>query len=76
MKDKIFNWLYHGPKNRLLYYLVYIPIMMLLATVVIFLLMGVLPELIAWAFGFSCLIWAIAWPAAKIYELIAGRKIL
>jgi hypothetical protein len=43
---------------------------------VFFLLMGVIPELIAWAFAASCLIWVILWPVSKVYELRTGRKIL
>lgn len=75
MRKLVYKWLEHGPKNKYAYYLLYVPAMLLVAIVVIFLLMGI-PELIAWAFGAACLIWIVIWPLSRIYELFTGKKIL
>lgn len=75
MRKYVYRLLERGPKNKYAYYLLYVPALLLASVVIIFLLMGI-PELIAWAFGASCLIWIVAWPLSKIYELLTGKKIL
>ena len=75
MKDYL-KLITDGPKNKWVYYLLYLPALLLIGICVMFLLMGVLPELIAWFFGAACLIWIIIWPISKVYELITGNKIL
>lgn len=75
MRKIVYRLIEHGPKNKYAYYLLYVPALLLASIAVIFLLMGI-PELIAWAFGASCLIWIVIWPLSKIYELFTGKKIL
>ncbi|MCK9326420.1 MAG: hypothetical protein M0P69_13085 [Bacteroidales bacterium] len=73
--NKLFDIVVNGPKNKV-WYIIYIPVMLAMAAVVLFLLMGVLPELIAYGFGLACIIWVITWPVIKIIEWVTGRKIL
>lgn len=76
MKDKILDWLINGPESRPARFLIYYPAFLIVGCITLFLVFGIIPELIAWAFGFSCLIWAVYWPTAKIYEMITGKKVL
>jgi hypothetical protein len=74
--NAFFNWIENGPKNRIAYYLFYIPVMVAMSLVVLALFMGVLPEAVAWAFAGACLLTVILWPIIKIAERITGRKML
>jgi len=73
--DKILDWLINGPENKLLRYLVYWPVFLIVGSITVFFVIGILPELVAWAFGFSCLVCAVVWPVAKTYEWITGKKV-
>ncbi|MFA5384005.1 MAG: hypothetical protein WC364_04975 [Eubacteriales bacterium] len=74
--NKTLDWLIEGPENKLLRIFVYWPVFLITTVVIIFLVFAIIPELIAWCFGFSCIIWVVVWPITKIYELITGRKVL
>ena len=73
--NRLNNLVTNGPKNKL-WFIAYVPALILASVLIIFLLMAVLPELIAWTFGLACIVSAIVWPIAKIIELITGKKML
>lgn len=70
------NWIENGPKNKIAYYLFYVPVMLALSLLALLLLTGVLPETVAWAFAAACLLTVILWPLIKLIEWITGREIL
>ena len=74
--NKALDWLIEGPENKLFRIFVYWPVFLVVGALAVFLIIGVLPELVAWGFGLSCIIWCVYWPIAKVYELITGRKVL
>jgi hypothetical protein len=50
--------------------------MLAMFAIVLFLLMGVLPELIAWGFGIACVFWVIMvilWPVIKTIKWVIGK---
>jgi hypothetical protein len=73
--DKLLSWTDKPPKNKFLK-LIYWPAFIIVGLFLFGMITIVLPELAAWAFGFSCLIWIVVWPIMKIYEWITGKKVL
>lgn|GEM_PF-4234919 len=71
---KLLDWTDREPKNKFLRYAVFYPAFFGLGIIGLVLVIFILPELIAWAFGFSCLIWAVYWPCSKIYDFIKERR--
>lgn len=73
--SKLFDIVVNGPKNKI-WYIIYIPAMLAMFAIVLFLLMGVLPELIAWGFGIACAFWVIMvmlWPVIKTIKWVIGK---
>lgn len=71
--DRISDWIDNGPKNKVLRYIVYYPVMILLGLASMALLM-IIPEFIAYLFGAACILGIVVWPCIKLHEWLTSRK--
>ena len=62
-----------GPKNPLLRYIVYYPVMFIVGIFLLFIASNVAAEIIGFLLVASCFAQVIIWPTSKLYKWYKGR---
>jgi len=73
-QDKLTQLIDEGPKNKLLRYFVYYPLMVAIGLFLIFGLSYALAEGFAWLFGIGVILVILIWPIKLIYKWLIRNK--